>query len=75
MNRVRLNIMKKGDRVLSVNGERISIMRRNGEVDVLRFFVDEKGLIRMDEDNKLTIGYGDGTVEVCCDEKIKVETF
>lgn len=75
MSKVRLNILKKGDRVFAVNGEQIVVERANGEVDVLRVYLDENGFIRIDDENTLTIGYGNGSVEVKRDDNIKVETF
>ncbi len=75
MSRVRLNIMKKGDHILSVDGEHVVIERVNGEVDVLRVYLDEDGFIRLDDENTLTIGYGNSSVEVCGSDNIKVETF
>ena len=75
MSRVRLNILKKGDRVLFVNGEHVAVERVNGEVDVLHIYLDEDGLIRLDSNNTLTIGYGNGSVEISGDDDIRVETF
>lgn len=75
MSKVRLNIMKKGDHVLAVNEEHVVIERVNGEVDVMRVYLDEDGFIRIDDESTLTIGYGSGSVEVCTNDGVKVETF
>lgn len=58
---MRINILKKGDDVLSVNKEFIAVKRVNGEVDLIPLYEDEMGL-RINTDKIVTIGYGDNTV-------------
>ena len=70
---MRINVLKKGDRVLTVTSELIAIERKNGEVDILPMSSDGMGL-RIDVDKKVTIGYGANTVQVKSD-KITITTF
>lgn len=57
-----IGVMKKGDRVISVTSELISIQRKNGEVDIFPLLRDESGL-RVDVEGIITIGYGNNTVQ------------
>ena len=68
-----IGVMKKGDRVLGVTTDFIAIERKNGEVDVIPFIMDNMGL-RVDTENIVTIGYGNNTVQTIADEVI-VTTF
>lgn len=58
---MRIDILKKGDTVLSVNREFIAVQRTNGEVDLIPFEEDEMGL-RVNTSKIVTIGYGNNTV-------------
>jgi len=58
---MRINILKKGDSVLSVNEKFIAVRRSNGEVDLIPFTSDDMGL-RIDSSRIVTIGYGNNTV-------------
>ncbi len=60
---MRINILQKGDQVLTVTENFIAVKRKNGEVDIIKLIQDETG-IRIDMENKVTIGYGHYTVEV-----------
>lgn len=70
---MKIGVLKKGDQVLSVTTEFISIQRKNGEVDILPMLKDEMGL-RVDIENIITIGYGNNTVQASNDEVV-VTTF
>lgn len=59
---MRINIMKKGDRIINVTSEFIVVERKNGEVDIIPIISDETGL-RVDTENITTIGYGNNTVQ------------
>ena len=59
-----IKILRNGDRVMSFTPEQIIVRRANGEVDIFRLFMDEAGVPRIDQDNIMTITYGDGTIEV-----------
>lgn len=60
---MRINILQKGDKVLTVTKEFIAVQRKNGEVDIVMLVRDETGL-RIDTENIVTIGYGHYSVEV-----------
>ena len=70
---IRIEVLKKGDKVLSVTSEFIVVQRKNGEVDLLPMVKDEMGL-RIDIEHIITIGYGNNTVKATTDE-IEVTTF
>ena len=68
-----VGILKKGDHVVSVTSDLIAIERKGGEVDILPL-LKEDGLLRVDTDNIVTIGYGDNVIEVRSGD-ITVTTF
>lgn len=59
---LKVNILKKGDEVLTINDHFVAIKRKNGEVDVYNLFFSESGLY-VDPLKAATIGYGNGMVE------------
>lgn len=69
---MRINILKKGDKVIGFSGNIIAIQRKNGEVDMIRVIEDDNGVIRVDPEHKVTIGFGNGTVSIK-DPKTDVE--
>ncbi len=70
---MKINVLKKGDRVISVTSEFIAVQRKNGEVDIITLIRDETGL-RVDIENIVTVGYGNNTIQVATDD-IVVTTF
>ena len=70
---IRIEVLKKGDKVLSVTSEFIAVQRKNGEVDLLPMVKDEMGL-RIDIEHIITIGYSNKKVKATTDE-IEVTTF
>ncbi len=70
---MKIGIMKKGDKVISITSEFIAVERKNGEVDVIPIVSDETGL-RVDIEHIVTIGYGNNTVSVESDDVV-VTTF
>lgn len=70
---MRIGVLRKGDRVLSVTPEFIAVQRTNGEVDILPLQKDEMGL-RVDLEHIVTIGYGNNTVQASNDEVV-ITTF
>jgi len=70
---LKIQILKKGDQVLSVTPEFIAVQRKNGEVDILPLIKDETGL-RVDIENIVTIGYGNNTVQAS-NEEVVITTF
>lgn len=59
---MRIDILKKGDEVLSVDKDFIAVKRVNGEVDLIPLIEDEKTGLRVNVSKIVTIGYGDNTV-------------
>lgn len=64
-----IGVMKKGDRVINVTSELISIQRKSGKVDILPLLRDDSGL-RVDVEGIVTIGYGDNTVQTAVGDVI-----
>ena len=71
---MRINVLKRGDRVMSVLPEMIVVERKNGEVDIIPLLIDERN-VRIDYENIITIGYGNNVVEVQDEDGIKVTNF
>ena len=67
------NVLKKGDRVISVTSEFVAVQRKNGEVDIIPLIRDGTGL-RVDIENIVTLGYGNNTVQAEAGD-IVVTTF
>jgi len=70
---MKINVLKKGDRVINVTSEFIAVQRKNGEVDIIPLIRDGTGL-RVDIENIVTIGYGNNTIQAEVDD-IVVTTF
>lgn len=70
---MKINVLKKGDRVISVTSEFVAVQRKNGEVDIVPLIRDGTGL-RVAIENIVTIGYGNNTVEAATDDVV-VTTF
>ena len=68
-----IGILKKGDRVISVTSELIAVERRNKEVDIIPLS-KEDGVLRVDIENIVTIGYGDNIVQAS-DGDVTITTF
>lgn len=64
---INVNLMHKGDKVLSMTENYLSIQRKTGEVDVYRV-ISEPDRFYIDPIKVATIGYGDGTIEETNDE-------
>lgn len=60
---MKIGILSKGDKVLSVTKDFIAVERKSGEVDIIPIVIDEAGPVRVDTENIVTIGYGKGFVE------------
>lgn len=59
---ITINVLKKGDEVISLNEHFLAVKRKNGEVDVYNVYFNEEG-IYIDPLKTAIIGYGNGTVE------------
>lgn len=70
---MRINVMKKDERFLDMNNNKIFLQNWKGEIRVVRLIEDDG--IRLDTE-ELLIGYGNGTVEYGdIDESIEVTNF
>ena len=70
---MKIGILKKGDKVLTITAQFIAVQRKNGEVDIIPMVKDEMGL-RVDIEGIVTIGYGENIVEVATGDVV-VTTF
>ena len=68
-----IGVLKKGDHVISVTSEFVAVERKNGEVDILPL-TNDGGLLRVDPDNIVTIGFGDNVIETTSGD-VTVTTF
>lgn len=68
-----IGILRKGDHVINVTSEFVAVQRKDGEVDIIPV-IHNDGVIRVDTDNIITIGYGDNTVQTQ-DGDVIVTTF
>lgn len=59
---IKINVLNKGDTVIDINERFVSVRRKNGEVDLIPFIIDD-GTLRLDTSNTITISYGNNTVE------------
>ena len=72
---VKIGLMEKGDKVLNTWENKVSILKKSGEVEIYTIIEDEDGLPRLD-DKHLVIAYGDKTVTVEDeDSTVRVTTF
>jgi len=71
---MKINVLRKGDKVLSVTSEFLAIQRKNGEVDILPIISDEQG-VRIETEKVVTVGFGDNTVESEVIDGVVVTTF
>jgi activator of 2-hydroxyglutaryl-CoA dehydratase len=71
---MKIGILQKGDKVLSITHDFIAVQKKNGEVDIVPLVKDETGL-RVDIENIVTIGYGNNTVQVRVNDDVVVTTF
>ena len=70
---MKIDLMKKGDKVLNITDTIIAIQRKNGEVDVFSL-TDIVANLRVDTSKVVTIGYGDNVVSAKND-RVEITTF
>ena len=70
---MKINVLRRGDEVLSVTQNFIAVKRVSGEVDLLPLIIDEEGM-RIDSDKIVTIGYGDNEIKTNLASKILKHT-
>lgn len=71
---MQINILKKGDQVISVTERFIAVRRKNGETDILPMGFDERGLY-IEQDKVIRIGYGSNSVEAEDERGVKIINF
>ena len=59
---MRINVMRKGERFVSMNGNQVVLKDRKGEVRIVWLEWDGTG-IRIIPEKEIRIGYGLGTVQ------------
>lgn len=64
---VNINILKKGDEVLTINEKFLAVKRKDGTVDVYNVYFNEEG-IYVDPIRSAIISYGEGMVEKLLDD-------
>ena len=57
-----INILKKGDEVLTVNERLLAVKRKNGTVDIYNVMYNEENEFFVDPLKAAVIGYGEGVV-------------
>ena len=73
---VNINILKKGDTVLTINDRFLAVKRKDGEVDIFNVMYNEENEIFIDPVKAAVIGYGEGTVGKSLDDgETTVYTF
>ena len=72
---VRFEILKNGDSVLNTWENKISIKRKNGDVEILSYELGEDGIPRI-SNNTIVITKGDGIIRAKTDDSsFEVGTF
>ena len=71
---MKINVMSKGDKVLNVTSELLTIQRKNGEVDIIPLILDDSG-VRIDTENIVTSGCGSNAVETEVIDGVVVTNF
>lgn len=71
---MRIDVMRKVDRVLNVTSEFLVVQRKNGEVDIIPLVRDGTGL-RVDLENIVTVGFGQNIVETQTADGVVVTNF
>ena len=65
---VNIDILKKGDTVLSITDRFLAVRRKNGEVDIFNVLFNEKNEFLIDPIKSAVIGYGEGIVGKTLDD-------
>ena len=73
---LKIDILKKGYEVMSINERILAVKRKNGCVDIYNVLYNEQGEILIDPIKVATVGYGEGTVsKELADGETTVYTF
>ncbi len=72
---IRLDIMKKGEKFIGINGNQIMLKTKTGEIRIVTIRQDEEG-VWIDDKMEMLIGFGNGEITVGdMDEDIEVTMF
>ena len=72
---IKFGILKKGDTVLNVWDNHIAVKKKNGDVEIYHFYLDDEGLPRLAE-NTVLVTQGDGSISAKAgDGSVEVMTF
>lgn len=64
---ININVLRRGDEVLTINEKFLAIKREDGTVDIYNVFFNEDG-IYVDPIISANIGYGEGMIEKMLDD-------
>ena len=72
---IKFGILKKGDTVLNVWDNHIAVKKKNCDVEIYHFYLDDEGLPRLAE-NTVLVTQGDGSISAKAgDGSVEVMTF
>lgn len=71
---MKLELLKKNDKVLNVTNDFVAVRRKNGEVDIIPIVKDSE-CWRVDFENIVTIGYGDNVVIFENENGVQITNF
>ena len=72
---IKIGVLKKGDEVLNVWDNNVAVKKKNGDVEIFHYDLDEKGIPRLSE-NTVLITEGDGSIKAKSDDgSVELETF
>ena len=72
--KIEVKVLKKGDSVINIWDGHIAVQRKNGDAEIIQYYLDEAGLPRIGG-NVMVITQGNGEVVVSGDSSAKVSTF
>ena len=73
---LQIDLLKKGDEVLTISDNFLAIRRKNGTVDIFKVLFDENNEIYVDPLKIAVIGYGEGIIGKALDDgETTVYTF
>lgn len=62
-----INILKKGDEILTITERFLAVKRKNGEVDIFNVLYESNDFL-IDPVKAATIGYGEGIISKTLDD-------
>ncbi len=62
-----INILKKGDEILTITERFLAVKRKNGEVDIFNVLYESNDFL-IDPVKAATIGYGEGSISKTLDD-------